>query len=513
MSDNTLSNKRIAKNSIFLSIRMVIVLIISLYTTRVVLQVLGVVDYGVYNVVCGFVTMFAFLNTSMSNGIQRFFNYEYGKNGEEGANKVYCTSIYIQALLALIVVVVVEAFGLWYLHNKMVIPEDRMVAAEWIFQLAVISFVFGIMQAPFAAAVTAHEKFNFYAVVSVLDALLKLVLVYFIQFIPSDKLVVYGLLTTSVALLNFALYVIYSKRNFREIHLKRGLNKELFKSMLGFSGWNLFGSFSNMMRDQGINLILNFFYGPIVNAARGVAMQVNSGITGLVTSIVTPVRPQVVQSYARGNMERVLNLTYTISKFSLYFMLLLSLPLCMELDFVLKVWLGTNIPLHSQSFIVIILLTSAVLIPMSAQATLVHATGNMRSYQVVGSIVKILSVPIAFVLMKFGYAPEWALLMVLLFDVIGLIVGMFIIKGLMPFSIVEYSKKVVMPVIPILIVGLGTTYFIHSVISNDIARFFVVTITSTLVISIAIITVGMSKAERSLIKDIVRKKVHLRKKS
>jgi len=215
MIETSSSNRRIAKNSIFLSIRMVIVLLISLYTTRVVLSILGVVDYGVYNVVCGFIAMFAFLNTSMSNGIQRFFNYEYGKSGEDGANKVYCTSLYIQALLALIVVITVELFGLWYLHNKMVIPDDRLIAAEWIFQLAMITFVLGIMQAPFAAAVTAHEKFDFYAVVSVLDAVLKLVIVYLIRTIPADQLVVYGILTTCVALINIFLYYFYCKSKFK----------------------------------------------------------------------------------------------------------------------------------------------------------------------------------------------------------------------------------------------------------------------------------------------------------
>ena len=209
MSDNTSSNKRIAKNSIFLSIRMVIVLLISLYTTRVVLQVLGVVDYGVYNVVCGFVFLFSFLNTSMSNGIQRFFNFEYGKNGEDGANKVYCTSMYIQALLSIIVVVLVEIFGIWYLHNKMVLPADRLVAAEWIFQMAVIMFVAGIMQTPFTAAVIAHERLDFYAIVSILDVILKLAVVVVLTTIQADKLIFYGVLTTLIGVLNIVVYYIY----------------------------------------------------------------------------------------------------------------------------------------------------------------------------------------------------------------------------------------------------------------------------------------------------------------
>ena len=510
MIDNISSNKRIAKNSFFLSIRMVIVLLISLYTTRVVLQVLGVVDYGVYNVVCGFVLMFSFLKTSMGNGIQRFFNFEYGKNGEAGANKVYCTSIYIQALLAFLIVIIVELVGLWYLHNKMVIPDDRMVAAEWIFQFAIIMFVIGIMQAPFMAAVIAHERLDFYAIVSVLETVLKLALVFMLTFIHVDKLITYGAMSTIVSLFVAVSYYVYCKRNFKEIEFRRGLDKNMFKQMLGFSGWNLFGSFSNMMRDQGINLILNFFFGPVVNAARGVAMQVNSGVTGLATSIIIPVRPQVIQSYAKGEMKRVLNLTYTISKFCIFFLLMLSLPLCIELDFVLRIWLGNNIPQHTQAFIIIILLTSAVLIPMGALATLVHASGNMRAYQVIGSIVKIISVPVAFMLMRYGYSSEWALIMVLLFDTIGLVVGMVIIRGIMPFSVLEYCKIVFLPVIPIGVISFGAAFFIHTIITNEIARFLGVVMTSTIVMTFAIYIIGMTKTERQSVFVLIASKVKKR---
>lgn len=507
MSDNTSSNKRIAKNSLFLGIRMVIVLLISLYTTRVVLQVLGVVDYGVYNVVCGFVLMFSFLNSSMSNGIQRFFNFEYGKNGEAGANRVYCTSIYIQSLLALLVVVAVEIVGLWYLHNKMVIPDDRMVAAEWIFQFAVFMLVIGIMQAPYMAAVIANERMDFYAVISVLETVLRLCVVFLLTSINVDKLIAYGILTTLVCFLIGASYYTYCKRNFKEITFHKGLDKNMFRQMLDFSGWNLIGTFSNMMRDQGINLILNFFFGPVVNAARGVAMHVNGGVYGLVMSILTPVRPQVVQSYAKGDNERVMNLTYTISKFSLYFLLLLALPLCVEIDFILKIWLGDNIPQHTQAFVILILLTSAILIPTSAQSTLVHATGKMRNFQVIGGIVKVLSVPVAFFLLQYGYEPEWALILVLLFDLIGLIVGMFILRTLMPFKIWEYTKKVFFPIIPVTAFALLSSWQTHHFIGNEMMRFIMVVLVSTLVISLMVYLVGMTKDEKALALQLVKGKI------
>ena len=419
MPDNSSANKRIAKNSVFLTIRMVIVLLISLYTTRVVLKVLGVEDYGVYNVVCGFVSMFAFLNTSMSNGIQRFFNFELGRNGIEGANKVYCTALHIQLILAVIIVVLTESFGLWYLHNKMVVPEGRMVAAEWIFQFSILSFLFVIMQAPYTAAVMAHEKMDFYAVVSVLDVVFKLVIVLILPLFVWDKLILYGILYSLINVVNFSMYYIYSKKRFPEIRYRRQHDRSLFNSMLGFSGWNLFGSFNGVMKEQGINLVINFFFGPIVNAARGVANQVNGGLQSFVTNITMPVRPQVVQSYAQGNLSRTMHLTYSISKLSCCFLLMMAIPISFEIDYVLHLWLGENVPEHAGMFTIIILLTSLVNNLNSATSGVVHATGIMKDYQLWGSLISIASVPIAYVLLKLYPIPELALLAVMICSTLG----------------------------------------------------------------------------------------------
>ena len=509
MTDNSSSNKRIAKNTLFMGLRMVVTLCISLYTTRATLQILGVEDYGVYDVVCGFVSMFIFLNTSMSNGIQRFYNYELGKNGEEGANKVYLTALTIQLLLALIIIVLTESIGLWFLHNKMVIPPDRMVAAEWIFQFSIMSFLLVIMQVPYTAAVMAHEKMDFFALMSVIIAILRLIIVLLLPHLGGDKLMVYGLLILGTTVFAFLSYFLFCKVKFKELYIpkKARIDRKMFKSMLGFSGWNLFGSFSNMMRDQGVNVILNMFFGPIINAARGIAMQVNSAVTQLVTSILIPVRPQVIQSYARGEINRVMSLTYTISKFSLFFLTLMIVPLCVELQFILKIWLGGEIPERTEVFIIIILLTTCVLIPMSSQATLVHASGNMKNYQLIGSTVKILSVPIAYVLMKYGYAPEWSLIMVLLFDVIGLVVGMFIIRTIMPFSILEYTKMVLIPTIPVIIASVLSSWLIHITVQNEIARFLLVCIGSTAVAIVTIYLFCLSKREKELIMGYVNNKV------
>ena len=498
MSNTSSSNKRIAKNSIFLSIRMVIVLLISLYTTRVILHVLGVVDYGVYNVVCGFVAMFVFLNTSMSNGIQRFFNYEYGKNGEDAANRVFCTSIYIQALLALFVVIIIEAFGLWYLHNKMVIPDDRMVAAEWIFQLAIVTFVIGIMQAPFAAAVTAHEQFNFYAIVSVLDAVLKLLIVYLIRLIPADKLVVYGILTTVVAIINLFLYVFYCKTKFSEIYFRRGLNKDLYKRMLGFSGWNLFGSFAGVMEGQGINLVMNFFYGPVVNAARGVANQINGGVQSFVQNITMPVRPQVTQSYAKGDKQRAMGLTYGVSKMSCAIVLVLAVPASIEIDYLLRLWLGDTIPAHTAPFTVLILLTSVINNLNAAVSNVVHAAGVMREYQLWGGLVRVCSVPIAFFLIKYYDIPELGFIAVLVTAATSHLACLIIARKIVGFSLREYFRLVVCPILLIFIISIVAVYPIHLFMHEGLFRLIIVSLASVIVISLAFYYLAFNPSERQL---------------
>ena len=504
MNENALANKRIARNTVFLSIRMVIVLVINLFTTRIVLNALGVVDYGVYNVVCGFVTMFAFLKSAMSHGLQRFYNYEFGKNGEEGANAVYCTSLYIQVTLAIIVIILVEVIGVWYIHNKMVIPSERMVAAEWIFQFAVLSFVLDIMQAPFSAAIIAHERLDFYAVVSVLDAILKLGIAFLIMIddIVADRLIVYGVLMGFVSLFNIILYLIYCKRHFPEIKFKFGLNKSLFKSMLGFSGWNLFGSFSGVMADQGINLVLNFFFGPVVNAARGIAMQINGAIHSFVINISMPVRPQVTQSYARGDLARTMNLTYSVSKIICAIIMMLAIPASLEINYLLKLWLGDGIPDHTASFTIIILLTSMVTNLNWATSGVVHATGIMRDYQLWGSLLRAVSVPIAFVLLKKFDIPEIALLAVFVCQTMAHVVGLFIVRKLVNMSIKDYLLSVIFPIILVLVLSTLSLYFIHLLLPSGFMRLLIISLASIIVVGLLFYGFGFNASERKLVQSI-----------
>lgn len=482
---------------------MVIVLGITLYTTRVLLKILGIEDYGVYNVVGGFVSMFAFLNTSMSNGIQRFFNYEFGKNGIEGANRVYCTAVLIQLILAVVIVFLTESFGLWYLHNKMNIPDNRMIAAEWIFQLSILSFIFIIMQAPYTAAVMAHERMDFYAIVNVFDAVLKLGIVFFLPLLRVDQLIMYGILMACISAINLTVYYIYSKRCFAEIRLRNFFSREQFLSMLSFSGWNLFGSFSSVMKEQGINLVLNFFFGPIVNAARGVAAQVNSGMQSFVTNITIPVRPQVIQSYACGDLARSMSLTYSISKLSCCFLLMMAIPASLEIDYILSIWLGNNVPAHASLFTIIILGTSIVNNLNGATSGIVHATGIMKDYQLWGSLVSISSVPIAYLLLTYYKIPELALISVFVCAMLGHLVCLFVVRNLVGMSLKDYFRKVVWPILSVLFLSLTLTLPFHIYLKSGLFRVSIVLIVGFLTVILSSFFLALNYQERKLIKQMV----------
>lgn len=505
MSDNSANNNRIARNSIFMSIRMVIVLGITLYTTRALLRILGVEDYGVYNVVCGFVSMFTFLNTSMSNGIQRYYNYELGKSGSTGAQKVYSTAVVIQLILSIIIIALTETIGIWYLNNKMVIPGERMFAATCIFQFSVVGFLFVIMQAPFVAAIMANERMDFYAIVSVLDSCIKLAIVFVIPLFGFDNLIVYGLLLMLVSILNFLLYYIYSKRTFKEIHLSLKIEGTLFRSMLGFSGWNIFGSFSHMMKEQGINLVMNLFGGPVVNAARGVAAQVSSGIQNFVSNITIPVRPQIVQSYAKGDIQRTMNLTYSVSKLSCFFLYMIGLPVMVEINYILNIWLGDNVPEHTGMFVVIIILTSFLNNLNAAISNVVHATGVMKKYQTYSAIIVLSAIPLAYLVLKFGAAPEYALIMALFAMIVAQVAALLILKQIIDYSIVEYVKKVIIPILVVILSTIWIPIIPHFSMQSSFIRLVLVCGLSLITIASSVYFIGLNNSEKTIVKTLLRK--------
>lgn len=499
MSNSELANKRIAYNSLYMSIRMVIVLFLSLYSTRLILDALGVENYGIYSVVCGFVSIFSFLNISLSNGVQRFYNFELSQNGVRGANQVFCASMLIQLILAIVIGAVLELVGLWYINDVMVIPNERLSAANWVFHYSVLNFVFIVLQVPYTAAIMSHERFDFLAIISVIDALLKVLIALSLNRIGYDELIAYGVLLSIESFIICVAYFVFAKTHFTEIKFRFKFNTRLLKQMVSFSGWNIFGTFSGVMKDQGINLVINAFFGPVVNAARGIAMQVNSGIQGFVSNISTPVRPQVIQSFAQGNLTRTINLTYTTSKLSCYVLYIIALPISWEIDFVFKLWLGENIPEYSGTFVRIILMTSVLNNLNSAISGVVHATGNIRRYQITTSMVAVSAVPISYLVLFLGATPEWAFLTVFFTMILAQSVAIIELQRLITFSIKAYVQKVIIPLFIVICSTIGIPGILVYFMPQSSLRFFLNVLLSLILVTFVSYAIGITKNERLIL--------------
>ena len=506
-NNTSANNKRIAKNSIFMSVRMVIVLTITLFTTRVVLNALGVVDYGIYNVVCGFVAILAFLNSAMSNGIQRFFNYEYGKNGLSGATKVFNAAIIIQITLSVLILLCLEVVGNWYILNKLVIPSNKLVDSLVVFQFSIICFMCTICQAPFAASIIAHERIDFLAMMSVADSLLKLTIAYLITILDGNLLVLYGALLALESIIIFMSYIVFSKRNFKEIKINLRIGKDLLRPMLSFSGWNLFGSFSGIMKEQGINLILNLFFGPTVNAARAIAFQVSSGLSNFVQNLSVPIRPQVIQEYAISNFNRSLKLTFSLSKLSSIILYVIALPVLFEIDTILCVWLGDDIPQETGIFVIWVVLTAFINNLNSSIAGIVHASGKMKKYQLSGAIVNLLSLPIAYFLLKIGYDAEYALITVFIITIINQIVCLMVMREIINYSFIDYVKTSIYPFVRVVVLTIWIPFvfkaFIYSTIIRLLLNFFLLT---TIIIITSYFS-ALTYSEKAIIKNLFSKLV------
>lgn len=507
MNKNSSNNIRVAKNTLFLYLRMIIVMIITLYTTRGLLAALGIEDYGVYNVVCGFVSLFSFLNTSMANGIQRFYNYEIGKNGEDGVGKIFSHAVIIQLAMALIILFVVETFGLWYLYNKMVISDARFESAIWIFQFAMLQLLLIMVTVPYSAVVMAYERMDFYAVVSILDALLKLGIVLLLPYAPIDTLIYYGALMSLISVINFTLNYAYIKKKFKRIQLIKAWDKRLFSSMLSFSGWNIFGTVSHMMQNQGVNLILNAFWGTVVNAANGVAHQVNAAVNSLTAGFVTAVRPQMIKNYASGNIDYLRKMYYSVSKLTFYLVMIMAVPLIGEIDTILDIWLGNGkYPEMTAVFCQLTMFMTLCNSYATPSAIIIHATGKMKKFQTVVSLVTLMVIPIAYVAAKLGGDAPLIILLSAMVTVAAQVTRLILIKEQINFPVWDYCKKVFAPTWSVLAISLIVAVILHSTTPQYIIWSVFRMGISFLLSCIVIYLIGINRSEKQLVLSFVRRK-------
>lgn len=500
-SDN---NKRIAKNTLLLYFRMLFMMVVSLYTSRVILNALGVEDFGIYNVVGGVVAMFTVISGSLSAAISRFITYELGKGDQSKLNKIFSASVTIQLLLSLIIVILIESVGVWFLNTKMTIPVDRMAAANWVLQFSIITFVVNLISVPYNAAIIAHEKMSAFAYISILEAMGKLAIAFLIMWSPIDKLIYYAILMCAVAIIVRFTYGHYCKKHFAECTYHFHWDKDILKQMFGFAGWNFIGASSTILRDQGGNIILNMFFGPSVNAARGIANQVNGAITGFVQNFMTALNPQITKSYAYGNYGYMMTLVFQGARLSFYMLLLLSLPVLVNTHYILVIWLKL-VPEHAVLFVQLILVFAMCESISNPLITAMLATGKIRNYQIVVGGMQLLNLPISYWCLQCGCIPESILIVAICISLGCLAARLFMLRNMIGLSIVLYVKDVILNILVVAAISVIIPYILTKYMSESFVTFVIISLLTVTCTIIAEFCVGCSSEERLFIKDKISK--------
>lgn len=439
------NNKRLLKNTLFLYLRMFFVLAVTLYVSREILRVLGIEDYGVYNVVAGFVSFFGFLTATLSSSMQRFYNYEGIKHGSLGIQAVYNLGLYIHLLLVVLCVAFMEIGGVWYVNNIMNIPADRVHAALFLLHTCTFSLQLLLLQIPYLGIILAKERMDFYAIVSIIDVALQLLIVLMLPYISFDKLISYGLLLSIISFLKFLMYFVYAYVNFKELRLKKYSDFQLAKKIVSFSGWNLMGTFAYMLKDQGLNMLLNVFFGPSINAARGISFQIKAALSSFSGNITTAFRPQIVNSYAASDFTHTKYLFFVESKLCFALIALLSFPLILNMDSVLRLWLGDNVPTCTNIFSILVLLDLFIGIFNQPCNQIVWATGRLKNYQLANSLVNIFLLPVSCAFLMLGYSAYSVFVLTIIFSAVNQTVCVIFMNKLFDVGLRDYLFRVILP--------------------------------------------------------------------
>ena len=511
MSDiNNTSNKTIAKNTLLLYVRMFLTMIIGLYTSRIVLQVLGVDNFGIYNVVGGFVYLLSYIKTGFVTATQRYMNFALGQHDEEELKRIFSNSQTIYYFFSIITLLIAESFGLWYLNNHIVIAPDRLVAANWVFQCAVLMLVVEMISIPYNTCVIAHEHMNVYAYLSILDSLLRLGNVFILMASPYDNLILYALLMLSSSCIIRLLYTVYCKRQFKECHYKFRLDKGLLKGMFIFQGWSALGTLGFTFKDQVVNIIINNILGPAVSAARAIAIQVSGVINQFASNVVTAVSPQITQRYAAGELEESRRLVYISSKFSFFLMAIVVIPLLLNLRYVLQLWLG-EVPEYAYEFVIIILIGTLIATLAAPVTTALMATAKIRNFQIGISVIFLLEIPITYYLLKIGVKPYIALLPSILTQFVGVVFRFWILsRQVSGYSLWCYYFKIVLRSLLVVLLSFLICFYLQRFYYSNLIGLLLSSILSIIITGLFILLMGATTEERVIIKlyiiDYVKRK-------
>lgn len=494
------NNKRIAQNTLLLYVRMLFMIAVSLYTSRVVLNVLGVEDFGIYNVVGGIVTMLGFVQNSMAAATQRYLTFELGKNDMAQLSRVFSTAVVIHVIIAIGIILLAETIGLWFFMHKMQIPESRMYAAFWVYQCSIITFVTMIVSTPYNAVIIAHEKMKAFAYISILEAVLKLAIVYVLLISLVDKLILYAALLLIVQLVIRVCYTKYCTGHFEESKMKWVCDKKIMKDMFSFMGWTLNGNLAVVGFTQGLNIVLNMFFGPAVNAARGVAVQVQGTIQRFCISFQLAVNPQMTKAYAQGEYVHMHELLIVSSKFSFFLLLFLSIPVMLEADVILHVWLGT-VPEHTVSFLRLVLCVGLLTSLSNPIINSVHAVGVLKKFQLIEGSMLLLIVPVAYLLLKlYNMPPECVFVVHIVIEICTQCTRLHIVLPMIHLKKRDYGRQVLVPILRVGILCPIIPLILYKMLDDNVTSFFIVCFVGAMSTIVAIYSLGCTTIERNFIK-------------
>lgn len=502
---SSVNNKRIAKNTIYLYLRMLFVMAVGLYTVRAILEILGVVDYGLYNVVGGVVTMFAFMNRTLSTSSQRYFSIELARSDNERLSKWFCLNITSFGLLGLVIAFFLETIGLWFLNTQMTIPEERMTAANVVYQLSIISFLFHIISVPYLALIIAHEKMNVFAYVGIFEALGRLAIVFILMMLTYDNLIVYGILILFLTVCVSMSYLLYCWKHYPESKYRWYWNTIEVKELFGFSGWHFIGTFSMSCRSQGINILLNMFFNPAINAARAIAFQVNAHVDQLSTNFFTAIKPQIYKSYALGEYNELFKLMMRGTLISTFLISIIAFPVMCGTSYILGLWL-VEVPDYAVVFTQLTLINSLIDATNGPLAAAALATGKIRNYEIILSTIYLMNVPVSYVALFLGGDPTVTMFISIILSIVAMVARSIILKGMMNFPCIQY----IFLVFKILVLSAVVVGGMKLILPDEVDDFAGLVVSSIVILLAVTLLYGiiLSNTDRQYVLRFVKSKVH-----
>lgn len=503
MEKESSKNRRIAKNTIALYIRTLATMGIGLYTSRIILNALGIDDFGIYNVVGGVVAMFSIISASLSQSISRYLTFELGKENMEQLKSIFSTSINIQIIMSFIIIILAETIGTWFLNNKLNIASDRLYAANWVLQFSILSFIVTLISVPYNAAIIAHEKMKAFAYVGILEASLKLIIVLALYFSPIDKLITYAFMLFLVSCVIRFIYGKYCKKHFEECRYKFILDRKLFNSMSKFAGWNFISSTMYILNTQGVNIISNLFFGVGINAARGIAIQVDSITKIFINNFTTAVKPQIIKSYSSGEIDYNAKLICKSTKFSYFLMMFFALPFVFETETILHLWLKTY-PVYAPNFVRLTMILTLIGLLSDLLYTNIMAIGKLKKYMITETCISAMIFIVSYILFYLGFSPIVPYVIFIIVYAILIIVRLLFLNKIQQFSISLYFKETLYPVIIVSLLSIIIPVIIKTLLSSSIINSLLIILSCIISICINIYIVGLKAEERNFVNEKIK---------